>query len=111
MAPSLTTREDASIIDIRHREIQFSIYDDLQSQLRPEDGGEKKLPTMLLYDEQGLKLYEEITYLEEYYLTNAEIDVLKRYADHIAERIQNGSQVIELGSGYASASEANIIAI
>jgi len=38
--------------------------------------------------------------LDEYYLTNAEIDVLKKSADKIAENIVAGSMIIELGSGY-----------
>ena len=54
---------------------------------------------MVLYDERGLKLFEDITYLDEYYLTNTEIQVLERYADNIAERIADGSQVGALGSG------------
>ena len=49
--------------------------------------------------EAGLKLFEEITYLDEYYLTNTEIEVLKEHADKIAERIPAGSQLLELGSG------------
>ncbi|KAI5845360.1 hypothetical protein BZA05DRAFT_421439 [Tricharina praecox] len=32
--------------------------------------GEQTLPTLLLYGAEGLKLFEGITYLEEYYLTN-----------------------------------------
>jgi uncharacterized SAM-dependent methyltransferase len=43
---------------------------------------------------------EQITYLQEYYLTNAEIDVLKRFAVSIAEALPAGAQVIELGSGF-----------
>ena len=101
MAASWKRENGLSILDIRRNEIGSSILDDLQFGLRPVDGGEKKMPTMLLYDEKGLKLFENITYLEEYYLTNAEIDVLERYADQIADRVQAGSQVIELGSGYA----------
>lgn len=58
------------------------------------------MPTLLLYDEQGLKLFEDITYLDEYYLTNAEIEVLEKHADEIAKYVQHGSQVVELGSGY-----------
>ena len=54
---------------------------------------------MLLYDEAGLRLFEEITYLDEYYLTNAEIEVLETFADQIAERVRPGSVVVELGSG------------
>ncbi|MCJ1312598.1 hypothetical protein MMC25_006272 [Agyrium rufum] len=99
MAPAPLLPSHVPIIDIRRQEIDLSIGDEIHAGLRPADGGEKRLPTLLLYDEQGLKLFEEITYLEEYYLTNAEIEVLEKYADHIAERIQEGSQVIELGSG------------
>lgn len=103
MAP-LKERDDTRIIDIRRQEIGFSVLDDMHQKLRPGQGKEKKMPTLLLYDEKGLRLFEDITYLDEYYLTGAEIDVLETYADHIAERIQSGSQVIELGSGYEPAS-------
>ena len=57
------------------------------------------MPTLLLYDEEGLQLFEEITYLDEYYLTNAEIETLNTHAEAIARLIKPGSQVIELGSG------------
>jgi len=46
-----------------------------------------------------LKLFEEITYLDEYYLTNSEIDALTKHADAIAEHIPAGARLIELGSG------------
>jgi uncharacterized SAM-dependent methyltransferase len=105
----------AQIIDIRVDTAQSDIVADVKKGLRPEDGGEKTLPTMLLYSESGLKLFESITYLEEvrlhislvhlsltpgqYYLTNAEIEILENYADQIAQRIQSGSILVELGSG------------
>ena len=56
------------------------------------------LPTMLLYNELGLQLFEKITYNPHYYLTNSEIDVLTRHAQEIAKIIR-GSTIIELGSG------------
>lgn len=87
------------ILDIRVGETEFDILQDIKKGLRAADGGEKKLPTLLLYDEAGLRLFEKITYLEEYYLTNAEIEVLETYADRIAHHIQPGSIVVELGSG------------
>ena len=46
----------------------------MRKMLNPGKGKERKMPTLLLYDEQGLKLFEDITYLDEYYLTNAEIE-------------------------------------
>ena len=101
MATSAHNANDVSIIDIRRNEISFSTIDEMNAKLRPAPGQEKSLPTMLLYDEQGLKLFEDITYLEEYYLTNAEINVLERYADNITKSIRTGSRLVELGSGYA----------
>jgi len=60
------------------------------------------LPTLILYDEAGLKLFEKITYLEEYYLTNCEIEILKSKSDEIVKRLglKDGGIVVELGSGW-----------
>ncbi|QDS73380.1 hypothetical protein FKW77_007345 [Venturia effusa] len=88
-----------NIINIRKETFDESLLEKIKKGLRPADGDEKTLPTLLLYDTQGLKLFEKITYLDEYYLTNAEIDVLTAYADEIAKRIQPGGIVVELGSG------------
>lgn len=55
----------AQIIDIRVDTAQSDVVAEIKSGLRPEDGGEKTLPTLLLYSEAGLKLFEKITYLEE----------------------------------------------
>ncbi|GAW25536.1 putative DUF323 domain-containing protein [Rosellinia necatrix] len=86
------------IIDIRRDMVGASlkkeIYRLFHSHERP-----RELPTMLLYDEKGLRLFEKITYLEEYYLTNAEIEVLQRSAGAIAAKIPSGSMLVELGSG------------
>jgi L-histidine Nalpha-methyltransferase / hercynylcysteine S-oxide synthase len=59
------------------------------------------LPTLILYDEAGLKLFEKITYLDEYYLTNCEIAILKNKSDEIVKRmgLKDGGIVVELGSG------------
>lgn len=102
----LLSAEDTTIIDIRGDAELVSLAAAISEGLRPADGGEKTLPTLLLYDEAGLRLFEQITYLDEYYLTNAEIEVLESYADQIAERIQSGSMVIELGSGLVEISSA-----
>jgi hypothetical protein len=93
---------DVSIIDIRRENFEDSLVKDLLNGLNPGVGHEKALPTLLLYDETGLKLFEQITYLEEYYLTNAEIEVLNMHADKIAERIPAQSLLVELGSGYGN---------
>ncbi|KAL8826494.1 MAG: hypothetical protein Q9191_003766 [Dirinaria sp. TL-2023a] len=98
MAPQRRTGT-VDIIDIRQQELDFSLLDEIHQCLRTTHQSEKTLPTLLLYDEKGLKLFEDITYLDEYYLTNAEIEVLTKYAVDIAQHIQDGSLIVELGSG------------
>lgn len=71
----MAIKETTEIIDIRTGATDFDLLQDIKRGLRPEIGGEKRLPTLLLYDEAGLRLFEKITYLDEYYLTNAEIEV------------------------------------
>ncbi|GAC96727.1 hypothetical protein PHSY_004311 [Pseudozyma hubeiensis SY62] len=47
----------------------------------------KILPTTILYDEQGLILYDKLTAAPEYYLYNAELQILKDHGPEIALRI------------------------
>lgn len=57
--------DDFVIIDIHRREVVHSIRDEVLASLQPCDGSAKKMPILLLYDEIGLKLFEEITFLDE----------------------------------------------
>ena len=68
--------------------------------------GQKNLPTMLLYDERGLRLYDAITTdAEEYYLFPAEEQILKDHAEDIVRSMHSGvgvdrnETVVELGAG------------
>ncbi|KAF9026164.1 hypothetical protein BDZ89DRAFT_1161431 [Hymenopellis radicata] len=68
--------------------------------------GAKTLPTMLLYDERGLRLYDDLTTeAPEYYLFGAEEEILKTKADEIVRVMHGGSGVVanevvlELGAG------------
>ncbi|EXF81440.1 hypothetical protein CFIO01_13296 [Colletotrichum fioriniae PJ7] len=86
------------IIDIRRVAVETNLKDDIISMWNPTNGP-RRLPTLLLYNERGLQLFEDITYLEEYYLTNNEIEVLEKNSKEIAQNISTDSMVIELGSG------------
>ncbi|KAJ5690496.1 hypothetical protein N7462_004888 [Penicillium macrosclerotiorum] len=99
MSPTALRNDAVSIVDIRQDDIDFSLADDIYQNLEPSDGTPRSFPTLLLYDAQGLKLFEKITYLDEYYLTNAEIEVLTAHAKRIVERIPEDAQLVELGSG------------
>ncbi|KAF8843379.1 DUF323 domain-containing protein [Paxillus ammoniavirescens] len=67
----------------------------------------KTLPTLLLYDERGLKLYDKITTdAPEYYLFGAEEQILQRRAHEIVQvmhsrtcGILSGEVILELGAG------------
>ena len=100
--PSLVRSKGVpDIIDIRSDAAGIELKQEILNGLRPKNGDEKTLPTLLLYDEKGLKLFEDITYLDQYYLTEDEIYVLGKYAERIAERIPKETMIVELGSGYA----------
>lgn len=47
------------IIDIRHDAVEISLKDEIVKSLKPQEGP-KRLPTLLLYDERGLQLFEEV---------------------------------------------------
>lgn len=60
---------------------------------------QKSLPSKYLYDEMGSALFERISDLDEYYLTRAELEIMEKYADSMAEIIGPRCMLIELGSG------------
>lgn len=57
---------------------------------RPEDVAwayRKTLPTTILYDERGLKIYDQLVEVPEYYLWQAEKSILEEYGEEIALRM------------------------
>jgi dimethylhistidine N-methyltransferase len=63
----------------------------------------KTLSPWLFYDEEGSRLFEEITRLPEYYLTRTERGIFARYANEILESAgYRALTMIELGAGTAS---------
>lgn len=100
ITPRYDVEQGVEIIDIRTSGSAFDsqIKDDILAGLRNKSG-QKTLPTVLIYNERGLKLFEDITYLDEYYLTNTEIAILEQYATDMAARIEDGGIIVELGSG------------
>ncbi|OQS04917.1 DUF323 domain-containing protein [Thraustotheca clavata] len=96
----------AQVIDIRPK--QLTAAPDLCHEIA--DGLAKKasygqekpvrhVPSLVLYDAHGLEIYDQITYLDDYYLTNAEIDILQNSADKLLAHVKDGDVLIELGVG------------
>lgn len=59
----------------------------------------RHIPSRFLYDARGSELFEEITKLEEYYLTRTEIGILEARAGDIARLAGPGRALVEFGSG------------
>lgn len=60
---------------------------------------QKNVPCTWLYDHRGSELFEEITRLDEYYPTRAELRILIHCAAQIAQVAGPGATVVEFGSG------------
>ncbi|KIM43288.1 hypothetical protein M413DRAFT_69830 [Hebeloma cylindrosporum] len=99
----------AEIIDLHSRSNDGIVVSDIPDQIIAglcKPFGRKHIPTMVLYDERGLRLYDDITTeAPEYYLFRAEEGILKTNADDIVQTMLHGSDVttdeivLELGAG------------
>ncbi|KRE63528.1 L-histidine N(alpha)-methyltransferase [Nostocoides sp. Soil756] len=72
-----------------------SLVDDVRRGL---GGRPRRLPPKWLYDDEGSRLFDEITRLPEYYPTEAERAILAEHAADIAAAC-DASTLVELGSG------------
>ena len=62
-------------------------------------GKPKTLPAKYFYDAEGSRLFEVICGLPDYYLTRAEIALLRDAAPRIARHIRRSAALVEFGSG------------
>jgi len=66
----------------------------------------KQLPSKYLYDERGSRLFDDICLLDEYYLTRSEDQIIKQYAQEMADQIGPGVMLVEYGSGSSTKTRA-----
>jgi len=59
----------------------------------------KRLSPKFFYDRRGSQLFDVITELPEYYPTRAEISILKKHGETIADFLGQDCLLLELGSG------------
>jgi dimethylhistidine N-methyltransferase len=59
----------------------------------------KAVPARWFYDDEGSRLFEEITRLPEYYPTRAETEILSARCDDFRRLVAPGRAVVEFGSG------------
>ena len=99
---------DVHIIDIRAKRGRANDSPTLRDQIvagLSKPTGEKTLPTILVYDERGLRLFDDISQkAPEYYLFPAEESILKQHGAEIAQAMRGSGSIgeetlIELGAG------------
>lgn len=56
---SVGLQKDVDIIDIRQAAVEINLKGEIHKLFRPEEGP-RKLPTLLVYDEKGLQLFEQV---------------------------------------------------
>ena len=59
----------------------------------------KELSDMLAYDERGLELFDQLCQTEDYYLTRAELSIMRKYLGEMVALIGENALLIEYGSG------------
>ena len=91
--------EPAIRIDVHTRpeDIEETLHTDVRVGLAQSP---KSLPPKWFYDERGSQLFDEITRLDEYYVTRVEKSILASHARDIA-RASGADTLVELGSGTA----------
>lgn len=62
-------------------------------------GSQKQISPKYFYDERGSKLFDDITQLPEYYLTNTELGIMRDNIAEIVELVGKQASLIEFGSG------------
>ncbi len=59
----------------------------------------RTLPSKLFYDEEGSRLFDAITELDEYYPTRTEVGILETHAAAISDAVGQNVVLVEYGSG------------
>ncbi len=92
------TRDGLTLIGANSKDNSAEFAHDVQAGLMTSP---KRLPCRYFYDCAGSILFEQICSLPEYYLARAEREILSERAEEIAVQFQNGTTLVELGSGSA----------
>ena len=62
-------------------------------------GSQKQISPKYFYDERGSQLFDDITQLPEYYLTNTELAIMRDNIAEMSKLIGKQASLIEFGSG------------
>ena len=78
---------------------QIMADDELDALIDGLSQPEMMISPKYFYDETGSKLFDDITQLPEYYLTDTELGIMDTHIDEMAELIGPQASLIEFGAG------------
>ena len=90
------TRPDIRLVDLDDNGVDRAFRADVLEGL---SAPQKAIPARWFYDDEGSRLFEDITRLPEYYPTRAETEILRERGADFARLIEPGRAVVEFGSG------------
>lgn len=97
--PARVNEEKFLLHNLVTRDPRAGLAEDVRRGLSSEP---KRFLPKYFYDELGSQLFDAICLLPEYYLTRAENEILKHYADEIVASVEGETTLLEMGSGSAS---------
>lgn len=68
------SKATVDIIDIRRAALELNIKEDILSQFHPKSGP-RTLPTLLLYNERGLQLFEDVSPANNFLACSKDVDM------------------------------------
>ena len=100
----MITRDTRGMQEGQRRQLQLADFAPEPSSFRDEvlcglRRAQKELPSKFFYDERGSQLFEQITALDEYYLTRTELGIMRDHAGEMAAVLGPRCLLIEYGSG------------
>ena len=94
----LESKDDA-ILDIRQDVDALNLRDEIISGLQADN---PTLPSMLLWDDRGQKLFDRLTQCPFYYPFHSEAEILNERGCELGDSIPDQGVLLELGCGYVS---------
>ncbi|KAI0106222.1 histidine-specific methyltransferase [Nemania sp. FL0031] len=87
---------NAQVLDIRQGHSSFDLREEIVNGMR---GQPRSLPSLLLWDDLGLKHFDRFSQNPAYYPFHGEIEILRKYGPNIGSRIPADDILLELGCG------------
>lgn len=89
--------ERIQLHDIRRQTTAQGLVPSIVSGLKKVE--DRESPSLLLWNDAGLSLFDGVLESQNYYLANREWTLLRQQVDKIVSSIASGDRLIELGAG------------